>query len=171
MSVVLMKLSKCEFRFAETQDIGALAELMLEANHHYWGEADGAVEMTSKAASALVNGRSGCRAVVACDAGVLKGFATVSVLHPAPNECGTLFMKDLFISKDARGAGLGERFMRHLAKYAMELGCNRFDWTAETDNPRAIAFYDELNASRIEEKVYYRLSNTELRSFAGASEK
>ena len=165
-----MKRSKFEFRFAEVQDSDALAELLLEANRHYWGEADGAAEMTSKAAHALVNGQSGCRAVVACDAGVLKGFATVSVLHPAPNESGTLFMKDLYVSKDARGAGLGKLFMRHLAKHAVELGCHRFDWTAETDNPRAVAFYDELNASRVEEKVYFRLSDTELRAFADYAE-
>ena len=90
-----MNLSKFEFRFAELQDSDPLAELMLEANRHYWGESDGAAEMTSKAAHALVNGQSGCRAVVACDAGVLKGFATVSVLHPALNESGTLFMASL----------------------------------------------------------------------------
>ncbi|MEM8598044.1 MAG: GNAT family N-acetyltransferase [Pseudomonadota bacterium] len=164
-----MNLSEFEFRFAGKQDGAALAELMLEANRYYWGEADGAAEMTSKAADVLVNSRSGCRAVVACDAGVLKGFATVSVLHPAPNESGTLFMKDLFVSKDARGSGLGKLFMQHLAKHAVELGYHRFDWTAETDNPRAIAFYDELNASRVEEKVYFRLSDTELRAFADNS--
>ena len=164
-----MELSKFEFRFAELQDSDALAELMLEANRHYWGAADGAAEMTSKAAHALVNGQSGCRAVVACDAGVLKGFATVSILHPAPNESGTLFMKDLFVSKNTRGVGLGERFMRHLAKYAVELGCQRFDWTAETDNPRAVAFYDELKASRVREKLYFRFSDTDLKAFAGAS--
>ncbi|MEL6226268.1 MAG: GNAT family N-acetyltransferase [Pseudomonadota bacterium] len=164
-----MTRAEFEFRFAGLQDSSALAELMLEANRHYWGEADGAAEMTSKAADAPVTGRSGCRAVVASDAGVLKGFATISILHPAPNESGTLFMKDLFISKNARGAGLGERFMRHLARHAVELGCHRFDWTADTDNPRTIAFYDALKASRVEEKVYFRLSDTELRAFAGTS--
>lgn len=165
-----MTLSKLEFRFAEPKDHGALAELMLEANRHYWGEMDGAAEMTSKAADALVSGRSGCQAVVADSAGVLKGFATVSVLHPAPNENGTLFMKDLFVSEAARGTGLGARFMRHLAKHALELGCHRFDWTAETDNPRAVAFYDDLNASRVDEKVYFRFSDTELQAFADTSE-
>ncbi|MEM7059914.1 MAG: GNAT family N-acetyltransferase [Pseudomonadota bacterium] len=165
-----MNRSTFEFRFADPQDHDALAELMLEANRYYWGEAVGAAEMTTRAASALINGRSGCRAAVATEAGVFKGFATVSLLHPAPNENGTLFMKDLFVSRSARGAGLGELFMHYLAKYAVELGCHRFDWTAETDNPRAVAFYDGLNASRIEEKVYFRFSDVKLREFAAMSE-
>ncbi len=75
-------------------------------------------------------------------------------------------MKDLFISKSARGTGLGNRFMRYLAQHAVELGCHRFDWTAETDNPRAVAFYDDLNASRVVEKVYFRFSDAGLREFA-----
>lgn len=75
-------------------------------------------------------------------------------------------MKDLFVSKNARGIGLGNQFMRYLARYAVELGCLRFDWTAEIDNPRAIAFYDELRASRIVEKVYFRFSDEKLREFA-----
>lgn len=78
-------------------------------------------------------------------------------------------MKDLFVSKGARGSGLGEQFMRYLAKHAVELGCHRFDWTAETDNPRAVAFYDELNASRVEEKVYFRFSDVKLRAFADSA--
>ncbi|WP_299869782.1 GNAT family N-acetyltransferase [uncultured Roseobacter sp.] len=161
-----MRETKFEFWFAKLQDQAALADLMLEANRHYWGEAKHAVEMTSKAADTLVHGRSGCQAVIACEAGILKGFATVSVLLPAQNEHGTLFMKDLFISKSARGTGLGNRFMRYLAQHAVELGCHRFDWTAETDNPRAVAFYDDLNASRVVEKVYFRFSDAGLREFA-----
>ncbi|KMW57175.1 YbjA protein [Candidatus Rhodobacter oscarellae] len=76
-------------------------------------------------------------------------------------------MKDLFVSERARGTGLGNLFMRHLARHAVELGCHRFDWTAETDNPRAVAFYDDLKAERVAEKVYFRFSDANLRAFAG----
>lgn len=90
----------------------------------------------------------------------------MSILLPAPNENGTLFMKDLFVSETARGSGLGRQFMRFPAGYAVELGCHRFDWTAETDNPRAPAFYDDLKATRVAEKVYFRFSSADLRDFA-----
>ena len=162
--------SELEFRFAEAHDHAALAGLLLEANHHYWGEREEAGEMTFKAATALVNGSSGCRAVLAWHAGIPKGFATIAILHPALNEHGTLFMKDLFISNQARGTGIGNRFMRHLAQVAVALGCRRFDWTAETDNPRAIAFYDELGAARVVEKVYFRLSENRLHEFSSVGD-
>ena len=154
-----------EFRFATAEDQSALASLLLESNRHYWGKKDGAEAMTAATADAMISGRSGCRAVLAWVAGAPAGFATISVLHPALNESGTLFMKDLFVSKNARGAGLGEVFMRHLAGLAVELGCQRFDWTAETDNARALQFYDNLGAARINEKVYFRFSGAELSEF------
>lgn len=160
-----MEMSDLQFRFAEEHEQAALAGLMLEANDHYWGEVDDADKMTYEAAGALVNGHSGCRAILAWNAGVPVGFATIAVLHPALNENGTLFMKDLFVSSPVRGTGLGHRFMRFLAHFAVELGCRRFDWTAESDNPRAIAFYDDLGASRVVEKVYFRLCDAELQDF------
>ncbi|MEM6974631.1 MAG: GNAT family N-acetyltransferase [Pseudomonadota bacterium] len=155
-----------EFRVAADRDREALATILLEANQHYWGSDTQASEMTARAAEALLSGGSGCQAILAFRAGAALGFATVSILHPAPSEHGTLFMKDLFISADARGQGLGTLFMRFLAQHAIELGCHRFDWTAESDNPRAIAFYDDLAASRVREKVYFRFSGADLRAFA-----
>ncbi|MEM9783902.1 MAG: GNAT family N-acetyltransferase [Pseudomonadota bacterium] len=157
-----------EFRHAESRDVPVLASLLLEANRHYWGEVEGASEMTSEVARAIVDGRSGCRAVLALREDRPVGFATITILHPAPNENGTLFRKDLFVSESARGVGLGKIFMRYLAHYAVKLGCHRFDWTAESDNPRALRFYDDLTASRVSEKVYFRFSGSQLKGFAGS---
>jgi ribosomal protein S18 acetylase RimI-like enzyme len=79
-------------------------------------------------------------------------------------------MKDLFTLAEARGRGVGRTLMAFLARQAMERGCVRFDWTAETDNPEALAFYDRLGARRVAEKVYYRFEGETLRQFAeGAS--
>ncbi|MEM9343294.1 MAG: GNAT family N-acetyltransferase [Pseudomonadota bacterium] len=161
-----MNSNDIRFRFATAEDQDVLAALMLESNRHYWGEDDNAVDMTAASADAMISGRSGCRAVLAFVADAPAGFATISVLHPALNEAGTLFMKDLFVSKAARGTGLGEVFMKYLARHAVDLGCQRFDWTAETDNERALEFYDRIGAARVEQKVYYRFTGPELTSFA-----
>lgn len=161
-----MSRSEFQFRFADAQDHAALADLVLEANRHYWGQTENDVEMASKTAEALVAGRSGCQAILALVADTPKGFATISILHPAPNENGTLFMKDMYVAKSARGSGLGRQFMHYLARHAVELGCHRFDWTAETGNAGAIAFYRDLAASQVEEKVYFRFSGEGLREFA-----
>ena len=161
-----MQSDQLEIRFAEPADVSALADLMLESNRHYWGEWDGAQAMTAKSAEAMVTGRSGCKAIIAWIDGVPSAFATVSVLHPAPDEHGTLFMKDLFVADSARGSGIGTQVMRYIANLAADLGCQRFDWTAETDNPQALKFYDGLGATRIEEKVYFRFSGAALAKLA-----
>lgn len=166
-----MDRSEIEFRFATGEDHAVLTELIEEANRHYWGEAQSHEAMSAKTAKALVNNLSGCQTILAFDAGIPKGFATISILLPAPSEHGTLFLKDLFVSQKARGAGLGQVFMRFLAQHAVKQGCTRFDWTAETSNPRAIAFYDDLKASRVEEKVYFRFSDEDLQAFANAKDK
>jgi len=156
------------FRFAALEDQAALVDLLIEVDRHYWGPHVGENVKAQSTADALVNGRSGCRAVVADLDGSLVGLATISVLHPSLNEHGTLFMKDLFVSSRGRGKGIGALFMRHLAKLTIELGCRRFDWTAESDNPRAIEFYDQLGAERVEEKVYFRFRDADLSAFAAS---
>jgi GNAT superfamily N-acetyltransferase len=75
-------------------------------------------------------------------------------------------MKDLFTHAAARGQGSGRALMGFLARLAVERGCVRFDWTAETDNPEALAFYGRLGARCVAEKVYYRFEGETLRQFA-----
>ena len=72
---------------------------------------------------------------------------------------GTVIHGDSFL--------FGEKMMRAAAALAVEWGCCRFDWTAEKDNVRALAFYDRLSAQRVDEKVYFRAVGTDLLRLAG----
>jgi GNAT superfamily N-acetyltransferase len=109
---------------------------------------------------------TGVRVVQVLDGEQVAALATVSLLYPAPGAKGQLFMKDLFVRAAWRGQGLGEALMRWLARYAIEQGCVRFDWTTETGNPAAIAFYEQLGAARVTEKVYFRLTAEALNDLA-----
>ncbi|MEM9048019.1 MAG: GNAT family N-acetyltransferase [Pseudomonadota bacterium] len=155
-------LSGVVFRRAGSGDAAALATLLTEANRHYWGDTAGAESDAQATAAALLGGGSGCQTLLAWRGDQPCGFATYTLLHPAPSARGTLFMKDLFIAATARNAGLGRAFMRHLAGLAAAQGCTRFDWTAESDNPRAIDFYRALGAETVTEKVYFRLTGAAL---------
>jgi len=158
-------------RSATLQDQSVLAALLLEATHHYWGDRPGAATDAEATAKALLDGTSGCQAVIAehQEKGCL-GFATYTLLHPAPVSEGTIFLKDLFVSASARSFGVGAVVMHWLAALAVEKGCARLDWTAETDNPRAIAFYDQIGATRVKEKLYFRFDGAELKDFAAQGE-
>ena len=143
-------------------DRDALARLIEEEFAHYWGDYPSAAADALATADALLNGTSGCIACVAETGGELVAFATVTLLHPAPTPAGALFMKDLYVTGSQRGAKIGEAMMAWLSRYARDLGCTRFDWTAEAPNTRAQAFYDRLGAPRAEEKIYYRLTGPSL---------
>ena len=67
----------------------------------------------------------------------IVGFATFSILYPAPKLSGQMFMKDLFVSSRARGNKVGQKLMRYIATIALTRGCVRLDWTAESTNPGA----------------------------------
>lgn len=108
----------------------------------------------------------GVQVVLAREGTTPLGIATFSIMYPGPNATGQLFMKELFTTEEARGKGAGKALMKFLAKYAIEHGCTRFDWTAETTNPNALAFYDYLGAPRLQEKVYYRFTDGQLQAFA-----
>ena len=157
------------FAAAKPEDAEDLAGLLLDCHRHYWDAAPDDTAMARDMAERFLDGRSGCTAVLALLDDVPAGFATYALLHPAPNENGVLFLKDLYVSATARGTGLGRRFMRHLAQVAVDLGCSRFDWTAEASNPGALRFYEGLGAERVTEKVYFRLSGDSLAAEAAGS--
>jgi predicted acetyltransferase len=157
-----------QIRSYEPAHFEPLVQALHELEQHYHG--DDAPTREAVAASlmtGMLGPRSGVSVLVALDGNEVAGLATYALLYPAPQLGGQLFMKDLFVRQRWRGQGLGERLMRHLAEQALQLGCVRFDWTAEHTNAGALAFYDRLGARRVAEKVYFRLSGDALAALNG----
>ena len=69
-------------------------------------------------------------------------FFTYSTFLAKPS----LYLEDVFVHPSARGRGIGERFMRALAKEAVARGCGRFDWCVLDWNVDAQKFYRRLGA-------------------------
>ncbi len=159
-----------DVRLVGSDDLDCLAGLLLATRRHYWGAQPSDREICRSAAETLVQGRSGCEVLLCMLGCEVLAYATFSILLPSTNERGTFFMKDLFVLEQARSLGVGALMMRRLARLAADRGCPRFDWTAETDNPRALAFYDALGAERVTDKVYYRFSGQGLAAFAAGSD-
>lgn len=99
-----------------------------------------------------------CRIVVCYEVDQPVGFATYALLYPGIQGVATLFMKDLFVTEKARGRGIGKALLLRLREIAEEHGCVRFDWTSETTNDRATAFYRGLGAEIRPEKIYWRIN-------------
>lgn len=148
-------------------DIPDLAKVFVEMESYYFGsEAASYEEMLSYLTHRVFSVYSGVSVLGAWKNGVLVGFATFTLMFPAPKCSGQAYMKDLFTSAAVRGQGVGKSLMRFIAAFAVEHGCTRFDWTAETTNPKAAEFYLSLGASLVKEKQYFRLDHQRLAAFA-----
>jgi len=58
-----------------------------------------------------------------------------------------LYLEDLFVKPEHRGAGIGEALLKRLAQLAVERGCGRFEWSVLDWNENAIRFYERMGAS------------------------
>lgn len=77
-----------------------------------------------------------------------------------------LYLEDLFVKPEFRGAGTGKALLLHLAKIANARGCGRMEWTVLDWNEPAIKFYDSLGARRMNEWKICRLTGPALTQYA-----
>jgi GNAT superfamily N-acetyltransferase len=84
--------------------------------------------------------------LVADDGERIVGYALYFFTYSTFLARPSLYLEDLFVHPGARGQGIGERFMRALAKVAVERGCGRFEWTVLDWNVDAQKFYRRLGA-------------------------
>ncbi|POA97808.1 GNAT family N-acetyltransferase [Chromobacterium sinusclupearum] len=157
-------------RLANPADTAALAELFYRIDLHYFGPKRANREAALRyVARNLFQPHCGVQVMLAERDGQAIGLATFSLLYPAPEYSGQLYMKDLFTLEEARGSGAGKALLRALAQTAVHHGCLRLDWTAERGNQAAVDFYHHIGARIVEDKIYYRIDGEVLRAFAEAS--
>ncbi len=73
-----------------------------------------------------------------------------------------LYLEDLYVSPEYRGAGAGKALLKHLAQIALSRNCGRFEWSVLDWNEPAIKFYQSLGARPQDEWVAYRLTGKAL---------
>lgn len=77
-----------------------------------------------------------------------------------------LFIEDLFVLPDERGAGAGRALMSALARIAIRKGCSQMAWNVLDWNTPAIKFYRRLGAGLVKTWVLVRLEDAPLRRLA-----
>ena len=135
---------------ASEADLEDIAVLLHELKTHYWGAQSHSPETVRRYVEEnFFHPHCGVSVALARLDEWVVGIATFSILYPGPDGGGQLYLKDLYTSAQARGQGVGLALMKYLANFAISHGCRRFDWTAETDNPDAIAFYEKSCQEKI----------------------
>ena len=69
-----------------------------------------------------------------------------------------LYIEDVFVEPEHRGAGIGRAFFRALAQRARQDGCQRMEWSVLDWNEPAIAFYRALGAAGMQDRTIQRLT-------------
>jgi GNAT superfamily N-acetyltransferase len=95
-------------------------------------------------------------ALVAWDGGAPAGFAAYSFLWPAVGLTASLYLKELYVAEAYRRTGVGRLLMNGLYDVARRRGLSRVEWTTDTSNVGAQAFYESLGARPLASKIFYR---------------
>lgn len=125
------------------------------------------VEATEATIRASIFGDGSVTEAVILEAdGKPAGFAVWFYNYSTWQAKNGLYLEDLYVSPDHRGAGAGKLLLKHLARVAVEKGCGRFEWSVLDWNEPAIRVYDAIGAEPQTEWIRYRMSGETLKAFA-----
>lgn len=79
-----------------------------------------------------------------------------------------IYLEDLYVRPDLRGAGYGRQLLAELAALCVERGYGRLDWAVLDWNEPARGFYRRLGATRQDEWTINRLAGGALRDLAAS---
>jgi GNAT superfamily N-acetyltransferase len=152
-------------RIASLADAPAVAALIRALESHY--AQDGRSSPAGKAVAmveASIASQEGTRYALAVVEGRPVGLACFAVLRPGYDLAGLIYLKELFIEREARGQMVGAALLAWLADYARAHGIGRIDLTTDSANTGAQAFYERLGAQRQKKVVYrFELSDASIR--------
>ena len=77
-----------------------------------------------------------------------------------------IYLEDLFVRKFARGKGIGKALLQRIAKYTLEIGGGRLEWSVLDWNESAISFYKKIGAVPLDEWTTFRVNGEKLEKLA-----
>ncbi|MGW1074332.1 N-acetyltransferase family protein [Streptomyces sp. NPDC002537] len=81
-----------------------------------------------------------------------------------------IYLEDLYVRPEARGAGHGKALLATLARICVDRGYRRFEWSVLDWNAPSIAFYKSLGAEPMHEWTAQRLSGEPLHTLAALAQ-
>lgn len=152
-------------RFAEPTDVPTLLALVRELAE-YEQAADQVAASEAQLAEALFGPKPAAEALIAEQDGRAVGLALF--FHNFSTWTGRrgLYLEDLYVQPEARGAGIGKALLKRLAEIAVARGCARFEWAVLEWNQPAIDFYRAMGAEMMDEWRICRVTGDALAALA-----
>lgn len=143
---------------AKQTDVEAMASILAEVDEYYGATREEPSDERLRLISEAVFGpRPPAHVLLAWDDDRLVGLASYSFLWPAAGVTRSIYLKELYVVQQSRRHGIGRLLMSELCRIALDNGCSRVEWTADTDNPAALRFYETLGVPPNSTKRMYRL--------------
>jgi GNAT superfamily N-acetyltransferase len=139
---------------ATPSDTAVISAVLGEIEAYYGGANTPADQGQIRAA--LFAGLPAATLLLARNGEDVVGLASVSRLWPAAGAEASLYLKELYVRENARRRGVAAALMTAVREEATRLGCTRVEWTADRDNPPALALYEELGFKPRQGKIFYR---------------
>lgn len=145
-------------RPAISTDVDQLLQLTEEMDRFYGATEFEPLDLRRRQLhDALFGDSPAARALLAVDQDTAVGFAAYSFLWPAVGLTRSLYLKELYVSDALQRRGIGRSVMEALLDVARGHDCSRVEWTTDSDNPGAQAFYKTFGVEPKDGKVFYRL--------------
>ena len=141
-----MSAARLSIREAEATDIPAIAA-MIRALADYEKLAHACVSSEQDLQSALFGPAPSAEVLIATIDEVPAGFALFFHTFSTFLAKQGLWLEDLFVYPEHRGAGVGSRLLHAVAAIARARNCGRFEWAVLDWNTPAIGFYERLGAT------------------------
>lgn len=139
---------------ATEADTEVIATILGEVEAYYGGKDTPADHTQIRAA--LFGNNPIATVLLAREGDDVLGLASYSFLWPAAGAESSLFLKELFVRERARRRGVARALMEEVRAAADTAGCTRVEWTADRDNPPALALYQALGFQQRDDKPFYR---------------
>ena len=141
-----MSAGDLSIRPATVQDAGDIAA-MIRALAAYERLTHLCVGSEDELAEALWGPRPAAEVLIARISGIPAGFALFFHTFSTFLARRGVWLEDLFVHPEFRGAGVGKALLRSVAAVARERNCGRFEWSVLDWNAPAIRFYEGLGAT------------------------
>lgn len=80
-----------------------------------------------------------------------------------------IYLEDLYVRPEHRGAGAGRALLSRLARLTVERGCGRLEWWVLDWNEPSIGFYESLGARAMDDWTVYRVAGAALEDLASGA--
>jgi GNAT superfamily N-acetyltransferase len=156
-------------RAARPDDVPVMLALVRELAS-YEREPDAVVATESDLENALFSDGPALFGLVAEDGGVVVGFALWFLNFSTWVGRHGIYLEDLYVRPETRGAGHGRQLLGELARIADARGYGRVEWAVLDWNEPAHRFYESLGAEPLNEWTTWRLDRDALHELAGAAQ-